>query len=90
MIQFDKPINLNGSELLAELSAAGIKVNEDNSPFIDGNGDFWLDLSDKDKTKAASIVTAHNGTIIAKEPTIAEKLKNAGLTLDELKDALGL
>lgn len=90
MIKFDKPKNLNGAELLAELSAAGVVANDKTSPFIDGNGDFWLDISDKDKTKAATIVASHNGRMIAKEPTIAEKLENAGLTVDELKAALGL
>lgn len=91
MIQFDKPMNLNGSELLSELAAVGIILDEKTQPpVIDGNGDFWLDVKQSDKTKAAAVVAAHNGTIIAPEPTIAEKLASVGLNLDDLKKALGL
>ena len=88
MIQFTKPKNLNGTELLAELNAAGVSVT--NPPRIDGEGDFWLDLDEADKAKAIPIVAAHNGTLIAPQPTVADKLAAAGLTIDELKAAFGL
>ena len=88
MIQFDKPENLNGAELLAELKVASITVNEETSPFIDGNGDFWLDIKQADKAKATTIVAAHNGTMVASVPTLADKLATVGLSIDELKAAL--
>ena len=88
MIKFDKPENLNGTELLAELNAAGISITE--IPTIDGDGKLWLNIAKKDETKARAIVDAHNGTTVAPEPTIADKLANAGLNLDDLKVALGL
>jgi hypothetical protein len=88
MIKFDKPTNLNGIELIAELTAAGIKVA--NRPSIDGNGDFWLDITNKDKAKAEEIVAAHNGNTIAPQLTIEQKLASVGLSLDDLKTALGL
>ena len=88
MQTFNTPKNLNGAELLAELNAAGIKITE--KPLIDGNGNLWLDIADKDKDKAQVVVDAHNGTTIAPEPTIADKLANAGLDLEDLKNALGL
>lgn len=88
MQTFNTPKNLNGAELLTELNAAGIKITE--KPLIDGNGNLWLDIADKDKDKAQVVVDAHNGTTIAPEPTIADKLANAGLSLDDLKVALGL
>jgi len=88
MIKFDKPKNLNGTELLAELNAGGVKITE--SPYIDGNDDFYLDVATKDKAKAETIVAKHNGTIIAPEPTIEQKLANAGLNIEDLKAALGL
>ena len=83
MIKFNKPANLNGTELLAELNAAGIVITE--PPFIDGNGEFWLDIADKDKSAATTIVANHNGTIAAPESIVA-----AGLSIEELKAALGL
>ena len=88
MIQFTKPENLNGAELLAELNAAGVAITQ--SPMIDGAGDFWLDIAEADKAKAMPIVAAHNGTIVAPEQTIEDKLASVGLSLPDLKTALGL
>lgn len=89
MIQFTKPKNLNGSELVEELQATGIVVNVTTSPFLDGEGNLWLDILETDKLKATPIVAAHNGTIVAPEPTIADKLASVGLSLEELREALG-
>ena len=86
MIQFTKPTNLNGAELLAELNAAGIAI--ENSPSIDGDGNFWLDIAKTDEAKAKPIVAAHNGTIIPPEPTVADKLASVGLSIEDLKAAL--
>ena len=88
MIQFDKPTNLNGTELLAELNAAGIVVSE--PPFDDGQGNLWLEIATSDEDKAAEIVAAHNGTTVAPEPTIEHKLRSVGLNLTDLKTALGI
>ena len=88
MIKFDKPENLNGTELMAELNAAGIKVTE--PPLIDGNGELWLRIAAKDQTKAEPIVAAHNGTTVAPELTVAQKLQSVGLNIDDLKSALGI
>jgi len=87
MIKFNQPNSLNGAELLNELKAANVEVNK--FPFIDGNGDFWLDVQESDKDKAAAIVAAHNGTTVAPEPTVADKLASVGLSIEELKVALG-
>jgi hypothetical protein len=88
MIKFTKPVNLNGAELLNELTQAGIDVI--GLPVVDGNNDFWLDIAEADKAKATPIVAAHNGTIIPPEPTIEDKLASVGLSVTDLKAALGL
>lgn len=85
MKKFNKPQNLNGTELMAELASAGIDVNE-VFDFADGT----IGFETVDEAKAALIVAAHNGTIIAPEPTVQEKLASVGLNLDDLKAALGL
>jgi hypothetical protein len=86
MIQFDKPKNLNGAELLAELKSAGVTITED--PTIDGNGDFWLDIAESDKAKATTVVLAHNGSTVAPELTVSDKLASVGLSIDDLKAAI--
>lgn len=88
MIQFIKPKNLNGAELLAELNNAGIAITQ--PPFIDENQALWLDVKKTDESKTAGIVAMHDGTMIAPEPTINEKLASVGLSIDDLKSALGL
>ena len=91
MIKFEKPQNLNGQELRDELRQQGIAISDDkNAIHLDENNDLWLDVDSKDKSKATSIVASHNGTIIAPEPTIAEKLSSVGLNIQDLKIALGV
>jgi hypothetical protein len=87
MIQFTKPQNLNGEELLDQLKIAGVDAK---NPTLDDNDIFYLDLADKDMAKAKSIIEAHNGTMIGPEPTIDQKLASVGLSLNDLKAALGL
>lgn len=86
MIKFIKPTNLNGAELLDELNAAGVSISE--PPFVDGNGDLYLEISDSDAKKAETVVLSHNGNTAIPEPTIADKLASVGLSLEELKAAL--
>jgi Ser/Thr protein kinase RdoA (MazF antagonist) len=88
MIKFHKPTNLNGTELLNELAANGVAC--DKPPFIDGNGDLWLDIKPADQAKAATVVAAHNGNTVAPKPTIEDKLASVGLNLTDLKKSLGL
>ena len=90
MIQFKLPENLNGTELRKELNDAGVIISDVfNSVVDDGCGNLLLDISESDKTKAAIVVANHNGTTIAPEPTIADKLASVGLSIEELKAALG-
>ena len=88
MITFTKPQNLNGKELLDELSAVGVIV--EGLPVDDGAGNLILNIASKDEAKAAEVVAAHNGTTVAPEPTIEDKLSSVGLSLPDLKAALGL
>ena len=88
MKTFTKPENLNGKELLAELSAVGVVV--EGLPIDDGAGNLILNIASKDEAKAGSVVAAHNGTTVAPEPTIEDKLASVGLSLTDLKTALGL
>lgn len=91
MIKFNKPENLNGLELLDELAAVGIVLDKmEQAPALENDGFLWLDITSKDEAKALTVVQAHNGTIVAPEPTIANKLASVGISIDDLKTALGL
>jgi hypothetical protein len=91
MIEFTKPENLNGAELLDELATVGIVLDSYyQAPMVDGEGRLWLDILEADKAKAEAVVAAHNGTTVAPEPTIEDKLASVGLNLNDLKTALGL
>jgi hypothetical protein len=91
MIKFNKPEQLNGEQLIQELKAIGVIVNDKTSPLIDGNGDFWLDIDVKDEIKTKQIVEVHVGidtklNKIAAKETLLNKL---GITADEAKLLLG-
>ena len=92
MLKFTKPIELNGEQLIKELNDSGVKIEK--IPFLDGNGDLWLDVAQKDKSKAETIVNAHIGIDLSIAKATAKaaaeaKLEALGLTTDDLR-ALGL
>jgi len=72
------PANLNGDQLQIELNAADVYVGE-NGLIID---------SDKTEAQVKAIIAVHVPTPKA-EPTVAEKLASVGLSIEELKAALG-
>jgi len=88
MIQFTKPKNLNGAELLAELNAGSVSISQ--TPLVDAENVLWLDIAAADEAKAKLLVAAHNGTIAVPEQTLDDKLAAVGVTLNDLKAALGL
>jgi hypothetical protein len=91
MIKVNKPTNLDGVELRAELRAAGVDITDGrNAVFIDDNGILYLEIAAKDKAKADEVIAKHNGKQTAPELSIAEKLASIGLTIDDLKTALAL
>ena len=87
MNKFTKPAELNGEQLIAELKKAGISIPDGAFPEIDGAGDFWLPVANKDITKAEAVVAAHVGidTSSAQEAAKAALLDRLGITADEAK-----
>ena len=66
MIQFDKPQNLNGKTLIDDLIAAGIVIGVDGSgqrakPMIDGEGNFYLPVSEADREATQAVLDNYNG-----------------------------
>lgn len=85
MKTFTKPKNLNGAELIDELAAVGIIVDK-----VFDNSDGTISLDTDDESKSATVVAAHNGTTTPRESTIDDKLASVGLSINDLKTALGL
>ena len=75
MKNFTRPENLNGTELIAELQAVEITVKR-----IVDNSDGTISFETDDEIKSSSVVAAHNGTNVAPEPNIADKLASVGLS----------
>jgi len=88
MVKITRPTNLNGAELLKELAAAKIVVS--GMPTMDGNGELWIDVAEADAAKAEAVALKHNGTIEPAQLSIEEKLASVGLSIGDLKTALGL
>lgn len=90
MKSFTKPTNLNGTELRDELRNAGVEISDNLNAVFDIDGILFLDIADKDEAITKTVVANHDGNIIPKEPTIEDKLASVGLSLSDLKSALGL
>lgn len=90
MIQFNKPLNLNGAELKEELKSSGVTFLREIDALVVREDLLFVNISSEFEAVAAPIIAAHNGTTIIPEPTISDKLSAAGLTVEELKTALGL
>lgn len=76
---FPIPLELNGDQLQIETGAESVRVVADE----------LLIVSDKSKAEIAAIVATHV-PIFNSELTVAQKLESVGLSLDDLKAALGL
>jgi hypothetical protein len=85
MAIFQRPTNLNGAELKAEFASNGISITQLNDLL-----DETIRVETDDEIEAAKIIAAHNGTTVAPEPSIEDKLASIGLSLSDLKTALGI
>ena len=77
--EFPIPAELNGEQLKAELGCDEVYIR-DNNLIIGG---------DVTEAQAKAAIAAHKAVKPA-EPTINEKLASVGLSVDDLKAALGL
>ena len=78
-LTFPIPAQLNGEQLCKELNAELVYIN----------GDLLYIVGDLTKEQAAAGIAAHKPIPIP-EPTIADKLASVGLSVADLKTALGL
>ena len=65
MISFNKPNNLDGAKLIAELEESNVEVKPNSigvkCPVIDGNGVLWLDIKSADQVAAQAVLDNHLG-----------------------------
>jgi hypothetical protein len=78
-LTFSIPTQLNGEQLCKELNAEMVYIN----------GDLLYIVGDLTQAQAAAGIAAHKPIPIP-EPTIADKLASVGLSVADLKTALGL
>jgi hypothetical protein len=76
---FPIPAQLNGDQLQAEAGAESVRLLADE----------LLIVSNKTQTEIAAILAAHVPKATPQQ-TIEEKLATAGISLDDLKAALGV
>jgi hypothetical protein len=75
---FPIPTKINGDQLQNELGATFVYLSDK---------DLVID-SEKTKAEIEAIIATHK-PIEPKEPTVADKLASVGLSIEELKAALG-
>jgi hypothetical protein len=85
MINVNKKINL--SQLDAELNGKGLIASVDDNKEIDAVG--LADNNDATEAELEAAIKAHTANPVA-QPTISEKLASVGLSVDDLKVALGI
>jgi predicted alpha/beta hydrolase len=85
MIKVTKEINL--SQLDSELNGKGLIASVDENKQINAVG--LADNNDATEADLESAIKAHKAAPIA-QLTIAEKLASVGLSVDDLKVALGI
>jgi hypothetical protein len=85
MIKVTKEINL--SQLDSELNCKGLIASVDENKKIDAVG--LADNNDATEAELEAAIKAHTAVPIA-QPTIIEKLASVGLSVDDLKLALGI
>lgn len=91
MSSFRKPLSLNGAQLRDELRAAGVVISDDINAVIDSSDGFiQLDIKKADESKAEAVVSSHVGVDSVIELSLDEKLASVGLSIQELKTALGI
>jgi len=85
MITFTKPAQLNGYQLIDELEAVGVKIKSGTRIIINAQGELLIDIADKDKLKAETIIANHVGidVVIDNSAAKAALLEKLGITAEE-------
>jgi hypothetical protein len=83
-LEFEIPSQLNGKQLTEELKTVGVEI--EYMPKIE-EGFLILHIKTGDVAQAQTVVDNH--IAVFTEPTIADKLAAVGLTVEELREALG-
>jgi len=92
MIKINISEEFNGKQLIQEMKDAGVVVYE-NLPGIsafvkEGNGDVFAPTTEEYSSLAQQIADSH--VPVFQQDTVLDKLAAAGLSIEELKEALGL
>ncbi len=92
MIKIEIEEIFNGKQLIQEMKDAGVVVYENlagiSAVVKESNGEVFIPTSEEFAELAQQVASNH--VPVFQEDTVLDKLKAAGLTIDDLKSALGL
>jgi hypothetical protein len=89
-MRFDLPKKFNGTTLRNELAEHQIYLAAEKSAITISENNLFLEIDEKDSDKVIEVLKNHNGNDIVIETTIEQKLASVGLSIADLKSALGL
>ena len=88
--QYENQTTVNIETLRKELAAIGVILPSEKNAIMVSDTNLFLDIDEKDSDKVIEVLKNHNGNDIVIETTIEQKLASVGLSIDDLKSALGL
>lgn len=92
MIKITINDGFNGKQLIKEMSDAGVVLYENltgvSAIEMQANGEVFVPTTEQYTELAQQVANSH--VPVFQEDTVLDKLAAAGLTIDELKSALGL
>lgn len=92
MIKIEIADTFHGKQLIQEMKDAGVVVYENltgiSAVVKESNGEVFIPTSEEFAELAQQVANSH--VPVFKEDTVVDKLAAAGLTVEELKQALGL
>ena len=89
-MEFTMPKKLNGETLRKELKAEGVVLPEKRNAIVVSGETLFLQIEEKDSEKVQAILASHKGEDLIIEETLDSKLAKVGLSINDLKTALGL
>jgi hypothetical protein len=84
------PKQFNGTTFRKELAVLGVVLPDTKSAISISDSKLFIEVDDNELPLVIEALKNHNGSDVVIELTTTEKLASVGLSIDDLKAALGL